>query len=115
MNNNPCPTLFYYVSTVLFTTEGVCAVVRTAHLPGQARPDQSIQRPVIVFPKLLRESEAKACRALGPGEIWPCRITHAQTARHTHTHTFTDVHLQLRAHACTDNHTMARKDAMKTQ
>ncbi len=72
----------------LFIAEGVCAVLRTARLPGQARPDQSIQRPVIVFPKLLRESEAKACRAPGPGEIWPCRITHAQNSQtHTYTHT----------------------------
>lgn len=51
-----------------------------------SRADQSIERPVIVFPKLLTASEAKACRAPDPGEIWPCRITHKQhTSTHTHT------------------------------
>lgn len=69
----------------------VYALVRTPSLPGRARPDQSIQRPVIVLPKLLRESKAKACGARSPGEIWPCRITRTHTAaRHIHRNTFTE-------------------------
>ena len=80
---------------------------------SQARPVDT--EACHCFPKLLRESEAKACRAPGPGEIWPCRITHAQhcqtrthTHTHTHTHTYTGMQSQLRAHAC--RHTMPIKN-----
>lgn len=74
--------LFGFPLQWVFTAEGVCAVLRTA------RPGQSIQRPVIVFPKLLRESGAKACRARAPGEIWPRRNTqlcHTGTDSQTYT------------------------------
>lgn len=87
-------TLPYTSFCSYFSHCGSRGCVHCSEYSPSSRADQSIQRPVIVFPKLLTASKAKACRAQTQGKYGPVALP----TNSTHTHTQKNIHDNILTH-----------------